>query len=175
MIEIIQKAIEGGWDDLPKGDTIELCKESVITATVQPKLTTTKLLKLWSVLDIIGTSKNTEESSVTKKHNNVSKPLNLNGLANTLGITKEGVTRLIWLLEDARSIKDGSGQYSSETISLVKNALLKERILKQTTSLLDSPLSWTKKESQHTSKQWRVKDYGIKTMDAPFVVNVIGV
>lgn len=118
---------------------------------------------------IIGTLKSMAGFFQTKKQRGISKLLNLNGLANELGITKEGVIRLIWLLEDARSTNNGSEVYSSETILRVKNALLKERILKQTTTRLDSPLLWMKKESQPTSRRWCVKDYGIKIMVEPYV------
>lgn len=57
----------------------------------------------------------------------------LDGLANKLGITKEGALRLIWLCADALDTNSGSEKYSEETITLVKNALFVERILKQTT------------------------------------------
>lgn len=95
--------------------------------------------------------------------------LNLSGLANDLGITKEGVMRLIWLCADARNINNGSEPFSSEMISLVKNAVLRERILKLTTIPLDSQRLWMKKESEPTKMQWRVNGYGIQKMGAHYV------
>lgn len=111
----------------------------------------------------------TDVSSAIQRLERTLESLNLNGLAKELGITKEGVQRLIWLLGDARSTRNGSGQYSRETISRVKSALLEERILKQTTILLDSQLSLMKKELEPTNQHWRVKDYGTSGMVEPFV------
>lgn len=147
--------------------------ESVIFVIAIQKYISIKLSKPLYVASTTGTLKNTDVSLQMKKVVQTLKYLNLDGLANKLGITKEGVTRLIWLLGDARNTNNGSEPYSSEMILLVKNALLKERILKQTTFLLDSQPSLMKKESQHTSKHWNVKDYGIQRMVAHSVVNAI--
>lgn len=175
MEQAIKKAIEGGWKELPKRDTIDTCLGNATFAKATPKFTSIQKLEHWFAVNITGTSKSLEEYFLMKNVKKISKLLNLNGLANDLGITKEGVTRLIWLLDDVRNTKHGSEAYSSETISLVKNALLKERILKQTTTLLDLQPSLTKNESQPTSKEWTVKDYGIKTMEGHFVESAIEV
>lgn len=98
--------------------------------------------------------------------------LNLDGLANDLGITKADVTTLIKLCADAPVTRDGSRQYSPETITLVKNALFAARISKQTTSQYALPPSWMKNELSVTSKQWPRSAYGMSRMAAPSVVNV---
>lgn len=187
MEETIKKAIEG-LQDMPKGDTIEVCQEYMENRGTKAKKSNLKgsvisakaILKSISILQsrasfarvIIGTLKNMGKFLLMRKSKKISEPLNLDGLANVLGITKGGVTRLIWLLEDVQNTKDGSGQYSSETISLARNALLKERILKQTTFPLDTPPLLKKNELQLTKEQWHVSDYGIKVMDAPYVGGV---
>ena len=196
MEPIIKKAIGGVVKILlafPKGDTILLwLSKKVQSLGIKGKYIThandvmlvALMVKTYSnpknttssfATSTIGNLKSTDILSAMRKLEKNLEHLNLSGLANSLGTTKEGVQRLIWLLEDARNTNNGSEVYSSETISLVRNALLKERILKQTTILLDSPLSWTKKESLPTSRQWKMNDYGIKTMDEPFVVNVTGI
>lgn len=178
---------------LPKGGTIllwvvEKAKLLGIKGSVLNRLENVMLVELltreflWpksmdsmSVTSTIGTLKATDVFLAEKNLNKILKQLNLNGLAKELGITKEGVQRLIWLLGDVQNIRNGSGIYSSETILLVKNALQKERILKQTITPLDSQLLWMKKESLPTNRRWRVNDYGIKTMDGHFVGSVIEV
>lgn len=121
------------------------------------------------------TSKSTGESLLIRKLNRTLKPLNLDGLANDLGITREGVTRLIWLLGDARDTNNGLERYSKETIIRVKNALYEERILKQTTTPLDFQPSWTKSELLLTKKQWRASVYGIQRMVERSVVNATAI
>lgn len=191
MEPIIKKAIEGGWKELPKGDTIDLCQgymesrgirvknmpsqELVIFALANQKFTSIKVLKSLFAQGITGILRNMVTFFQMKRLVKNLKLHNQNGLAEKLGITKGGVSRLIWLLDDVRNTKNGSGQFSSEMISLVRDALLKERILKQTTSLLDMQPSLTKNESQPTNKQWRVSGYGMKVMDAPYVGGVIEV
>jgi hypothetical protein len=109
-------------------------------------------------------STNTVDFSAMKKLMQDLESHNLSGLANELGITKEGVHRLIKLLDGVPLTKNGSGQYSSETISLVRDAIQKERILKQTTIQFASPRLWTKTKSQPTSKHWKMNAYGTKVM-----------
>src|SRR3990167_1435892 len=143
MKNAIKLAIEGGWKlkVLPKGDTIVLWLlqkvrflgikvgvlqqlESAIFARVLLRSISTGNSTLSSAEDTTGTSLNMAGFSQMKKLvKNLELP-NLNGLAKELGITKEGVQRLIWLLGDVRNTKDGSGAYSSETISLVRSAVL---------------------------------------------------
>jgi hypothetical protein len=115
--------------------------------------------------------KYTDILSVMKKLEDTSE---INLLARELGITKEGVHRLIWLLGDVQNIKDGSGQYSSETISLVKNALLRERILRQTTIQLNFQPLWINTKLQPTNKHWIANNYGMKIMEGHFVASVTG-
>lgn len=119
--------------------------------------------------------KSTDVFLAIKKLEKILEQRNLNGLEKSLGITKEGVMRLIWLLEGVRHTRNGSGVYSSETISLVKSALLKERILKQTTFRYDFQQLWTKKKSQPTKRRWLVNGYGIRKMDAHSVVNATAI
>lgn len=121
----------------------------------------------------IGTLESSDILLVIKKLEQVLENPSLNGLAKDLGITKEGVLRLIWSLGGVQNIKDGSGAYSSEMISLVRNAVLKERISRQTISLLDLQPSLMKEESQLTNKQWRVNVYGTKIMAGHCAVNAI--
>lgn len=122
-------------------------------------------------INTITTLRSMDISLATKKLENSLKHHSLNGLANELGITKEGAQRLIWLFADARDTNNGSEKYSEKTILLVKNALFAERILKQTTIQFASPLLWMKNELPPTKWQWRVNDYGIKKMAEPFVGN----
>lgn len=122
-----------------------------------------------------GTSTNLKNSDVfltIQKLKAISDDPNQNGLAKHLGITREGVQRLIWSLEGALNISNGSELSSLEMTSLVRNAVLKERILKQTTTLLNTQLSLTKKELKPTSRLWIVPAYGIQKMEGHYVGNV---
>lgn len=195
MKEIIQKAIQGGWNYLiaiPKADTILIwlhqkaqylgIKESVLNrlenvmlaAILAHASSLVKSTTTMSAINTTGISNSMDISLAIQRLQKNLKQLNLDGLAKSLGIIKESVTRLIWLLGDVRNTSNGSGLYSSEMTSLVRNAVLKERILKQTITPLDFQSSWTKKESEPTSKQWRVNDYGIKKMEGHFVGSVTG-
>lgn len=133
------------------------------------------LITSTSVTDTDGTLRSSAVCSAMQKLMNDYEHLNLNGLAEDLGITKEGVQRLIWLCADASDIKGGSRKYSPEMITHVRNALYAERILKQTTFRLASLQSWTKKELPLTKLQWLAPDYGIRTMGVPSVVNATAI
>lgn len=175
--QIIQDAIEGGYDKNHgtkeyKRNPLELVR--YVVRKVRRFFTTRKQTD-WSAINTTCTTADTVNLSQLKKLVSDLESRNLNGLANELGITKEGVHRLIKLLDGVQHTKNGSGQYSSETISLVKDAVLKERILKQTTIQFASPQLWTKIKSQPTSKHWKMNAYGMKVTDAPCVVNVTGI
>lgn len=180
------------WNTLPKRATILLwillkdtfrgIKESVLNryedaifARAFQKSISTQNLESSSVVSTIGMLKNMDVSYLITKLRKDLELHNLDGLARELGITKEGVRRLIWSLGAVLGTKNGSEIYSSETILLVKNALQKERILKQTITLLDFQPLLTKKILVPMNKQWRVNGYGIKVMDAPCVVNAIAI
>jgi hypothetical protein len=115
----------------------------------------------------------TAVSSAIQKLAADSEHLSQSGLAADLGITREGVQRLIWLCADAQDTSNGSKTYSEETITRVKNALYAERILKQTTFRFASPQSLMKNELLPTKQQWRVNGYGISPTVARSVVNAI--
>jgi len=125
-----------------------------------------------SATDTTCNLKLTDIRSAIKKLDKDLERLNLDGLAKDLGITKEGAMRLIWLFADVRNTKDGSGKYSKETISLVKNAVLEERILKLTTIPSGFQPLLTKKKLRPTSKHWKMHGYGIRKMDERSAVNV---
>lgn len=128
-----------------------------------------------SVTVTTGTLRCTDISYLMKRLNSDLSLLNPSGLADTLGITKEGATRLIWLCVDARNTSNGSSKYSAETILRARNALYVERILKQTTSPYALLPSWMKKELPPTKQPWYPTAYGIRTMVAPYVVNATAI
>ncbi len=189
MEKAIQKSIEG-LKELPRYATIviwlnikaiyrgtkvkglNLLENAMHVVGLTPVYSLHESSTTQSAINTTGTLNYMVVSSLRKK---LKQTPNVHSLAKDLGITKEGVHRLIWLLGDVRNTKNGSGQYSSETISLVRSALQKERILKQTTSQFATPLSLTKNESQLTNKDWGVKGYGISTMGEHYVVNATGI
>lgn len=126
-----------------------------------------------SATNTTGILKSTDIFLAIQKLNKSLDNRNLNGLAKRLGITKEGVQRLIWLLGDVQNTRNGLGLSLSEMISLVRNAVLRERILKQTTTLLNTRLSLMKKELQLTRKQLIVPAYGIQKTGERYVGNAI--
>lgn len=179
--------------ELPKGDTIVLwlnkkarllgIRESVMHH-LESVMLVALLTKEFSKHESMGstyvtaTTTNLLSTEVFSQMNRLEKTLqhlNLSGLANRLGITKEGVTRLIWWLEGVLATRSGSERYSQEMITLVGNALLEERILKQTITQLDLQPLLTKKESQLTKQHLIAYGYGIQKMDAHYVVSATGI
>ena len=193
--EAIKLAIEkGGYKlrliVLPKGATIVLwlCQKAqflgikvnalhrlenaMLVVCLMHEFTITQNLGSTLATGTTGILKSTDISLAIKKVNKILEHRSLSGLANDLGITKEGVQRLIWLLGDAQNTRNGSELSSSKMTSLVRNAILRERILKLTTIQFDLQPLLTKKELTPTSEQWRVNAYGIKRMGEPYVGNV---